>query len=61
MTPRLEPKCPAEDANRGFKNTQEGHAKEVLGLHSGDMEGWFSGLTHVTTGRPSHGKCVDKL
>tara|TARA_Y100000758_G_scaffold282899_1_gene231363 strand:+ start:681 stop:866 length:186 start_codon:yes stop_codon:yes gene_type:complete len=61
MIPRPEPKCPAEDANRGFKNTQEGHVKEVLGLHSGDMEEWFSGLIHVTTGRPYHGKCVDRL
>ncbi len=61
MTPRLEPKCPVEDANRGFKNTQGEHVKEVLGLHSGDMEGWFLGLTHVTIGRPYHERCVDKL
>jgi len=37
MIPKLEPKCPVEDANRGFKNTQEGHAKGALGLHNGDM------------------------
>ena len=24
-------------------------------------EEWFSGLIHVTTGRPYHGKCVDRL
>jgi len=61
MIPRLEPKCLAADANRGFKNTQAGHDKEALGLHSGDMEGWFSGLIHVTIERPYHGKCVDRL